>query len=43
MRLIRDGENVGVEVGKPGVWRWGGGESERERLYTYRYTVTPPE
>ena len=30
MRLIRDGEK-----GK-GVWRWGG----RERLYTYRYTVT---
>ena len=33
IRLIRDGEKGG---GGKGVWRRG----ERERLYTYRYTVT---
>ena len=31
IRLIRDGENGGKRV-----WRWG----KRERIYTYRYTVT---
>ena len=35
IRLVRDGK----KVGGGGVWRW----EKREIIYTYQYTLSPPE